>query len=289
MARGRNNALWDPLSVLSNDSDVHVVMLSEIGRIFHPTYEAHTHIRDVIEGMLDLDAVQIFTAPPIIATNVTLPKPTKTNVVRPTWILLRYSSDTIASSPTPTSASAGMSPSAPAPVATSASPSAIAPLLIPQPALSASNIMPPASMCVGYKFWFTHFEILGSFAGAAIGQDDQDGVSGLGLLEQLRRCGPVTQWHFHSRYNASDYAWQATGRLFVTFRAGCIRRAIHSAGGPEVDMQGCYHEASMNSKRDVTGRAGVALNARQKMPTPTGHPNPGSQASSWIAAATNAL
>nr|OQO32259.1 hypothetical protein B0A51_00507 [Rachicladosporium sp. CCFEE 5018] len=172
MARGRNNALWDPLSVLSNDSDVPVVMLSEIGRIFHPTYEAHTHIRDVIEGMLDLDAVQIFTAPPIIATNVTLPKPTKTNVVRPTWMLSRYLSDTIASSPTPTSAAAGTSPSAPAPVATSASPSAIAPLPKPQPASSASNIVPPASMCVGYKCWFTHFEILGSFAGAAIGQDD---------------------------------------------------------------------------------------------------------------------
>ncbi|KAK6434335.1 hypothetical protein LTR95_009478 [Oleoguttula sp. CCFEE 5521] len=69
IARGRNNALWDPLSVLSNDSDVHVAMLSEVGRIFHPTYEAHTHIRDVIEGMLDLDAVQISAAPPVIATN----------------------------------------------------------------------------------------------------------------------------------------------------------------------------------------------------------------------------
>ncbi|KAK6417952.1 hypothetical protein LTR95_017261, partial [Oleoguttula sp. CCFEE 5521] len=231
-----DNAHWDPLPVLSNDSDVHVAMLLEIGRIFHHTYEAHTHIRDVIEGMLDLDAVQIFAAPPVIATNVTLQKPTKTNVARPTWMLSRYVSDTIAPSPTPTSASAGTSSSAPAPVATSTSPSAIAPLPKPQPAPSASNNVPPASICIGYRFWFTHFEILGSFAGPAIGQDDQGGVSGLGLLEQLSGCGPVTQWHFDSRYNASDYAWQATGRLPVTFRTGCVRRAIHSAGGPEVPL-----------------------------------------------------
>ncbi|KAI9874732.1 MAG: hypothetical protein M1830_009343 [Pleopsidium flavum] len=78
---------------------------------------------------------------------------------------------------------------------------------------------------VSYRFLFNTFERRGkNFPDALPGED------GMGLLSQLRGCGPVTEWSFEITPKEPTYQWYAHGHLLIGTKR-CVGRATVSAGG----------------------------------------------------------
>lgn len=67
-----------------------------------------------------------------------------------------------------------------------------------------------------------------------------DSDNGSELKKQLSGCGALTGWSFNY-FNSPDgsYEWKAAGNLPQTMKAGCIERAVQSAGGPTTKNLHC--------------------------------------------------
>lgn len=92
----------------------------------------------------------------------------------------------------------------------------------------------PGGGCdVQYKFIYDEFWIWGNgYASSDYGQG-QDG-----LLKQLKGCDGLTGWSFDYGIGDDGREWSAHGHLLIG-KAGCVGRAIASAGGPKgVDCSG---------------------------------------------------
>ncbi|KAI0145417.1 hypothetical protein GGR57DRAFT_480152 [Xylariaceae sp. FL1272] len=92
---------------------------------------------------------------------------------------------------------------------------------------------PGGSCDVEYKFLYDEFWIWGNgYATSDYGQ--QSG----GLLQQLKGCDGLTGWNFNYGLGDDGREWSANGHLLIG-KAGCVGRAIVSAGGPSgVDCSG---------------------------------------------------
>jgi hypothetical protein len=92
---------------------------------------------------------------------------------------------------------------------------------------------PGGSCDVRYKTLFDEFWIWGNgYATSDYGQKSN------GLQQQLKGCDGLTSWSFDYGLGNDGREWSAHGRLLIG-KAGCVGRAIASAGGPSgVDCSG---------------------------------------------------
>ncbi|KAK2865064.1 hypothetical protein FQN49_003942 [Arthroderma sp. PD_2] len=92
---------------------------------------------------------------------------------------------------------------------------------------------PGGSCDVRYKFFLDEFWIWGNgYATSDYGQKEK------GLMQQLKGCRSLTHWRFEYGLGSDGREWSATGRVLIG-KAGCVARAIASAGGPKgVDCSG---------------------------------------------------
>lgn len=92
---------------------------------------------------------------------------------------------------------------------------------------------PSGSCDVQYKFLFDEFWIWGNgYATWDYGQSDG------GLLQQVKGCDGLSDWSFSYGLGSDGREWSAHGKLLIG-KAGCVGRAIESAGGPkDVDCSG---------------------------------------------------
>ncbi|KAI1409240.1 hypothetical protein F5Y13DRAFT_203653 [Hypoxylon sp. FL1857] len=105
--------------------------------------------------------------------------------------------------------------------------------ITPKSARQALPNKPGGSCDVQYKFIYDEFWIWGNgYATSDFGQ------SGNGLLQQLKGCDGLTGWNFNYGLGNDGREWSANGHVLIG-KAGCVGRAIASAGGPSgVDCSG---------------------------------------------------
>jgi len=92
---------------------------------------------------------------------------------------------------------------------------------------------PGGSCDVQYKIIFDEFWIWGNgYASSDYGQREG------GLLQQIKGCDGLSNWSFNYGLGSDGREWSAHGKLLIG-KAGCVGRAIESAGGPKgVDCSG---------------------------------------------------
>ncbi|KAI2463235.1 hypothetical protein F4781DRAFT_417305 [Annulohypoxylon bovei var. microspora] len=92
---------------------------------------------------------------------------------------------------------------------------------------------PGGSCDVAYKFLYDEFWIWGNgYVTSDFGQQSN------GLMQQLKGCDGLTDWNFNYGLGDDGREWSANGHLLIG-KAGCVGRAIGSAGGPSgVDCSG---------------------------------------------------
>jgi hypothetical protein len=85
---------------------------------------------------------------------------------------------------------------------------------------------PKKADCVqSYAAFFLHYRIWA--LGKSWGTED-----GAKLKEELSGCGAITSW---DTYTGTDHNYELN--LPVTIAAGCVERAIKSAGGPDISCR----------------------------------------------------
>ncbi|PVH73823.1 hypothetical protein DL98DRAFT_659204 [Cadophora sp. DSE1049] len=90
---------------------------------------------------------------------------------------------------------------------------------------------PPSSPSASPRDPQCEYEYFGVLFSFRIFSIDTWGGNGKSLHHKEKGCGLLTAWHYESQ---SDGTYEATFNLPTWFKAGCVERAIVSAGGPKI-------------------------------------------------------